>query len=64
MTLKEAEHVEYILRSLKMFKDMDKRVIRLHKEKKYEEVTRIACEMSSELVRLYEEKLNQFPSPL
>lgn len=62
MTLKEAEEIEYILKSIKTFKGLPDRIIKLHKEGKHDEVVRIGCEISSELCRHFEEKLNGFPS--
>lgn len=63
MTVQEGERVEYILKSIKCFKNMPDRVFKLNSEGKHDEVVSIACEMASELVRLYESELDTFPSP-
>jgi len=63
MTIEEGNKVKHIVDSIKLFIDTKDRLIKLHKEKKHEEVTRIALEMADELKRKYESDLHKYPSP-
>lgn len=62
MSIEEAEDVGFILRSIKLCEGIPDRLVKLHKEGKHEEVVRIACELSSEMKRMYEHQLSEYPS--
>jgi hypothetical protein len=63
MTIEEGNKVKHIVDSIKLCSDTKDRLIKLHKEEKHEEVTRIALEMADELKRKYESDLYKYPSP-
>jgi hypothetical protein len=62
MTLDEAEIIGYTFKSIKECERLGERIEKLYKEGKHEEITRIALELSSELKRVYEDKLSNYPS--
>ena len=63
MTIEEGNKVKFIVDSIKLCSEASDRLIKLHKEKKHDEVTRIALELASELKRKYELDLAKYPSP-
>lgn len=62
MTLREAEIISYTVKAIKDAESLNERIQKLFKDGKYQEITRIALELNSELKRVYEDKLSGYPS--
>lgn len=62
MTLKEAELISYTVKAIKDAELLNDRIQKLFREGRHEEITRIALELNSELKRVYEGKLSDYPS--
>lgn len=62
MTIQEAKEIERILKSIETFKGLSDRIHAHFKKGEHKDIANMALEMTSELLRIYEDKLAEFPS--
>ncbi|WP_018629213.1 hypothetical protein [Niabella aurantiaca] len=57
MTIDEAEHIEYLLKTIREYGNAHAKIMRLHKDGDHDQVANIALALCKEIKSLYTDKL-------